>query len=439
MRCAACGRLNTPDARFCAYCGARLQPTGGEGLAAGQLVDGGHYCVLHPLASGGMGSVYLAKNTRAFDRLCVLKEMKPYSQQGEDYDAQVRFEQEARTLANLKHPGIPDIYGYVGEGSRNYIVMQYIEGESLESSLTHENAAGTLAPGQALPVEQGLGYAVEVCRVLEYLGKVTPQPVVHCDVKPANIIIEHTTRRVVLVDFGTSVWLLPAKPAGPRAGATLPIPQALYGTPGYAAPELYQGKAVPQSDVFSLAATLYHLLTDDDPRQHPFQWPRMQDLPPGPARIVRSALATEIEARPSAEALRHDLESLLASRGGKPEPAGGPSIAGATGPTPMSDWSAINSRYVHPARDMRKQGRHADAEQLLRQGLADTSNDFWVALQLAELLSSLQRFEEAIRYFDLAIPGLKPNYVQRGLDGHRRAELGLTRRQPPSGRSVSSS
>ncbi|NIV36748.1 MAG: hypothetical protein GWN58_47125, partial [Anaerolineae bacterium] len=116
--------------------------------------------------------------------------------------------------------------------------------------------------------------------------------------------------RAVLVDFGTAktrYLRASGRPDGKK--------DSLYGTVGYAAPELYRGHSVPRSDVYSLAATVYHLITDDDPRDHPSQYPQLDALPPDLADILRAALAPEIEDRPTATELRQKLEGFL---GGQP-------------------------------------------------------------------------------------------------------------------------
>jgi serine/threonine protein kinase len=277
-------------------------------LRAGQLLDGGAYRVVRPLGKGGMGAVWLVAQTKAFDRLAVLKEVVEYYDPldaGEREKAAERFEAEARTLGDLKHPGIPDLYAYFSEGGHNYLVMEYIEGPDLRKGLTREDGdTGQLIPGGPFPAEQVLHYTIEISQVLEYLASRQP-PVVHNDIKPGNIIVDQNSGRAVLVDFGT------AKTRYLRA-ATKPdgTPDSLYGTVGYAAPELFHGRSEPRSDVYSLAATAYHLLTD--PRDHPMQYPMLDTLPPRLADVLRAALAHEIDERLTAAEFRQQLEGYLA-------------------------------------------------------------------------------------------------------------------------------
>jgi serine/threonine-protein kinase len=278
------------------------------------LLDGGAYRIERPLGKGGMGAVWLVAQTKAFDRLAVLKEVVEYfdpTDATERQRAAERFEAEARTLGELKHPGIPDLYAFFSEGGHNYLVMEYIEGPDLRKYLTREDAStGQLVPGKRLPADEVLRYIMQVCGVLEYLASRQP-PVIHNDIKPGNIIVDEHSERAVLVDFGTAKARYLRTAGGPDRKN-----DSIYGTVGYAAPELYQGHSEPRSDVYSLAATAYHLLTDDDPRDHPSQYPQIDVLPPPLADIVRAGLAAEIDDRPSAAELREQLARYLAGQTG---------------------------------------------------------------------------------------------------------------------------
>ena len=333
MKCTVCGQDNKADARYCARCGALLD-TDPSTLQNGQLVDSGTYCIIRPLGKGGMGAVYLAANTKAFNRPCVVKEVIEYydpNDAAERQKAIERFETEARTLASLKHPGIPDIYAYFSENGRNYLVMEYIEGSNLAEGLTHE-VDGRVVSGHALPVEEAMRYTIEICEVLIYLEQLQP-PVIHNDIKPGNVILDKNSGRAVLVDFGT------AKTRYARQAIGQPGRQhsSVYGTVGYAAPELYDGKAEPRSDVHALAATAYHLLTDDDPRDHPFSFPKIGKLP-GPLQVVlREALDADVAKRPTAVQFKERLRQALLQvdvRQGEAQPAP------AASPAPTQDTAA---------------------------------------------------------------------------------------------------
>jgi serine/threonine protein kinase len=344
-RCWNCQRENLDTASYCANCGAELRSAHGDTLQLGQTMNNGQYRIVRRLGAGGMGAIYLAQNTQAFDRLCVVKEMITYYQPGEEQRAQERFEQEARTLAALKHPGIPDMYGYFTERGHNYIVMEYIEGEDLEDLVTHESRSGERVAARPLDAEQVVRYGVEICRVLEYLSQVQPEPVVHNDIKPGNIIIDRNSGQAVLVDFGTAR----TRYVHPMQGQPDPQRDSVYGTVGYAAPELYQGQAVPKSDVFSLAATLYHILTDDDPAEDIFKWPAMERLPQPLRGTLERALAPEVNARLDATKLRQELEAYRAAQSDTIRPLTFPEGNLATSLTGFLDLSLRYWEYARQA------------------------------------------------------------------------------------------
>ena len=310
-----CGHLNRASARFCEKCGQPLGDHNDRGaipwsaLRSGHLMRGGAYRILEPLGKGGMGALYLAADTGAFDRKCVVKELLDYydpTDPEEALQAQARFETEARLLAELSHPGIPRIYSFFSEAGRHYIVMEYIEGETLEPVVTHVDPLGREVSARPLSAEEVVRHAIRITRVLEYLAD-QPTPVVHHDIKPANLIVDQTSEEVRLVDFGTAQtrtqW---AAQARLHQGAS-----SLFGTMGYAAPEQYRDLSEPRSDVYALAATVYHLLTDDDPGDHPFQFPQMGALPGPLADALTRALRPEVQRRNTALDFRQALEAWL--------------------------------------------------------------------------------------------------------------------------------
>jgi serine/threonine protein kinase len=188
---------------------------------------------------------------------------------------------------------------YSGD-SIDLLVLEYVPGLTLEQRLTRPDGRGGTLPGAALPIGEALAHGVTIARVLEYLTEL-PQPVIHRDIKPANLIIRPDDHRLMLVDFGSAIL--------PRRG-TQTIDVDSYGTPGYAAPEQYKGQTSPGSDVYGLAATLYHLLTDDDPSDHPLDYPQLDQLPGAVAHVLRPALASDPTERPTAHTLRQNLEGL---------------------------------------------------------------------------------------------------------------------------------
>lgn len=143
-KCPQCGAPARPQARYCTKCGVWLAgaSVGGDmpkSLPVGTLLQGGRYQIIGQLGQGGMGAVYLAKDMELFGRLCVVKQMRPFfATQSERRKAEEDFKREAEVLARLNHPGhprIPEVYGYFVEGMDQFLVMKYIEGESLERRL----------------------------------------------------------------------------------------------------------------------------------------------------------------------------------------------------------------------------------------------------------------------------------------------------------------
>ena len=267
--CPNCKAQNRDTARFCGKCGA-------------WLVLGGEYRVIEIIKPGGMGTVYKAESG---GKLYAVKEMlDTFTNPKDRQDAINRFMAEALILARLSHPHIPRVHRHFIENDRYYLVMDFIEGEDLQTVMDRQSGKGLLE-------EQVLSWALQICGVLEYLHGQTP-PVIFRDLKPANIMLR-PNGDISLIDFGIAKLFNPV-----RQGT-------LIGTPGYAAPEQYQGLAEPRSDIFALGATLHHLLTGRDPQQHPpFIFP--------PVTAFNPAITPRMEAALQ-KALRMNLEERWVS------------------------------------------------------------------------------------------------------------------------------
>lgn len=341
MKCPHCGIENRLENYFCEECGAQLVAGEAAGLAArtGDLAAGlvpgtglqnGRYVIARALGEGGMGSVLLAKDTRLADKLTVIKLLNAESTDPDKLQEDVRnFKREAETLAHLDHPLIPDVTDHFEEGLHYYMVMDYVEGENLEHWL--ERTA------QPMQEHDALRYALEVLDILEYLARQQPA-IVHRDIKPANIIIGTKDRHAHLVDFGIARTntVIDGKMRKTTA----------LGTPGYAPPEQYQGFADPRSDLYALAATLHHLVTNRDPGEYaPFQFPAARTLNPALSlrleQVLTRGLKTDAEQRyQTAREMRADLEALVA----------GTPVAGTTDGYRLSDTTVRQIPSAQPSR-----------------------------------------------------------------------------------------
>jgi len=201
----------------------------------------GRYELLRGIGAGAMGKVLLAADPK-LGRQVAIKVLADHA----DAEVQERFRREARAIAALKHPNIVALYDYSGEDAEQlFLVMEYVPGPTL-SQLTL--AHGPMSETTALCVGHDLALALEHAH---------SQGVVHRDIKPENIILHDG--RVVLTDFGAVKAVARANPTGaPRQGGRT----RAIGTPGYMAPEQFDGQGVGvRTDLFGLGATLYNLTT----------------------------------------------------------------------------------------------------------------------------------------------------------------------------------
>lgn len=272
--CPACGAANRPGARFCSKCRTTL-PGGVLSNPAGQpkpikILQQGRYELTRELGAGGMGAVYLARDVQS-NRPCAVKEMSDrFTDPQERAEAERSFQREVDILRGLYHVSIPEFVAAFTEANRHYLVMEYIEGHDLEHGLSQfDENGGVLRKGTPLSWSDAVKYAIQISDVLTYLHTHRPNPIIYRDLKPANVMLADTGRRLVLTDFGIARFFAPH-----TRGTAI-------GTPGYVPPEQYAGAVEARSDLYALAATMHHLLTDDDPRQplrqrNPFTFPRVR-------------------------------------------------------------------------------------------------------------------------------------------------------------------
>lgn len=224
----ACEHLdNPPDTLFCTHCG---QP-----ITVSHQIK--HYQILKTLGIGGMGTTYLAWDSA---KLLVLKEMN--ADMAVIPKAQELFEREAKILQSLHHSGIPEYYDFFVADGRKYLAMELIHGRDLDLYVIEH---GTVSLAQAID------WMIQLCEILGYIHQQQP-PLIHRDVKPANILVRAIDQRIFLLDFGA------VKEIGTLGGTKI-------GAPDYMAPEQNTGQPCTQSDLYAIGPTLIFLLTGRNP------------------------------------------------------------------------------------------------------------------------------------------------------------------------------
>jgi len=211
-------------------------------LLAGEKV--GPYEILSPLGAGGMGEVYRGRDTR-LDRYVAIKVLPEHiAKRG---DLRQRFELEARAVASLNHPHICTLYDIGNQDGAGYMVMELLEGETLEARIGKG----------AIPLEQSLGLAAQIADALDRAHRAG---VTHRDVKPQNIML--TRDGVKVLDFGLAKSTSKPGPTEQTLTKALTAEGTVLGTPQYMAPEQFEGKeADTRSDIWAFGAVLYEMVT----------------------------------------------------------------------------------------------------------------------------------------------------------------------------------
>ncbi len=201
------------------------------------------YHIQRVIGQGGMGAVYQAKDVKR-QTICAIKEMSlSMVPVNERQQAIQNFKIEAKMLWGLNHPNLPAFTGFFSEGQRYYMVMEYVDGYTLEELLERNNGP--------FSERRVLGWARQLCDVLEYLHSQNP-PIIFRDMKPGNIMLTRNGR-IKLIDFGIARFFRSSNSQDTQ----------LLGTPGFAPPEQYgRAQTDERSDVYSLAITLFQLLTN---------------------------------------------------------------------------------------------------------------------------------------------------------------------------------
>jgi len=252
---------------------------------------GSRYRIVKPLGGGGMKSVYLAEDLKLSRRLCAVAEMIDNFANPEEQQAAVAaFQREADMLASLKDEHIPQIYDKFSEQQSHYLVMEFVEGDTLENRVK--------AAGGRLSVPETIDTAIQILETLEYLHGLNP-PVIYRDMKPGNVMVT-PAGKVKLIDFGIARFFQQSR-------------MTTVGTPGYAPREQYGGKVEGRSDLYALAATLHETLSSRP--AVPFDFPPLTQLQPGINQhlsdLIAQALADNVEDRvPSAREFKNRLAAI---------------------------------------------------------------------------------------------------------------------------------
>jgi serine/threonine-protein kinase len=303
--------------------------TGGHHASVKQLESGtvlnSRYEIVRRIGGGGMGAVYLAKDRNLGDAPRAVKEMvESHLDPAQHEKAIGDFKRESLLLTSLEHPSIPTIYDYFYDDalSRFYLVMKYISGGDLASRLR-------AAVGGRLDEKTVTDWGMQIADVLDYLHS-RPKAIIYRDLKPANLMIDGNTSRVMLIDFGIARWV-----SQQEKGVTA------VGTMGYAPPELFSGRVQAASDIYSLGATMFHLLTGSDPQDNPLlifdfsKNPRPRQIAPGISAEMEQILMRTVEYKPedrfrTAGELRNELaihlEKLMSGRVNYGVPAPQPGV-----------------------------------------------------------------------------------------------------------------
>ena len=246
-----------------------------------------------------MGAIYKAQDRRLQGKVVAVKEMSESAIATTERKRVLEsFQREAELLARLEHPNLVRVTDRFQEGKRHYMVMEFIEGRTLEKMLAGRT--------DMFPEEQVLAWADQLCDVLSYLHSQEPK-IIYRDVKPANVMVLDGIDTVKLIDFGIARFFKPGKRKDTIE----------FGTYGYAPPEQYgKSQTDERSDVYALGAMLHQLLTLRAPAIRPFHFPPVRSLNPKVSRRVDEAIAKAVEANKDKrhQSIEKMWEALLGER-----------------------------------------------------------------------------------------------------------------------------
>ncbi len=237
------------------------------------------YELLEKLGSGGMATVYKARD-RALGRLVAVKML--HESLTSDAAFLERFQREAHAAANLAHPNIVTVHDIGQDHHRHYIVMEYVNGRTLKQIIRD-----TYSSGQVIPINRALDLTIQICQGIGYAHRAK---LVHCDVKPQNVLVTHDDR-VKVADFGIARAF--------TGNTVIEEVSQVWGTPQYFSPEQASGfPATPASDVYAIGLVLFELLTGQLPfkaENHTAMALKHIHEPPPPISTLNPAVPLELE------------------------------------------------------------------------------------------------------------------------------------------------
>jgi serine/threonine protein kinase len=277
--CDYCGAANEKQATLCCFCSRPLLvntapiPVSGAGNLAPNTQLNARYRVLAAIGQGGMGTVYRAQDTQLNNRLVAIKELVLTGQDAQkDKEALAAFKHEASLLSGLQHPRLPGIIEQFEEHERCYLVMSFLQGETLEKYMERISH-------KKLPLSEVMQIGLQMCEILHFLHSQQPA-IIFRDVKPDNIM-RAPDGKIYLIDFGVARQFKPGQKKDTQS----------FGSPGYAPPEQFgRSQTTIRSDIYSLGVTLYQLISGYEPgsgSKHE-RFPSLRSLEPTvPLALVR--------------------------------------------------------------------------------------------------------------------------------------------------------
>ena len=392
--CPQCHGPRVPGKRFCNRCGYRYASAAGgpsgplpqtNQLAIGSVLNN-KYKVVKAIGEGGMGAVYLADD-QVLKRQVIIKALLG----DDDPDLVAQSVKEREFLAAIKHANIVSIYDFITVGNRGYIVMEYVNGKSLEQIMEEQ--------GRPFDVQDAIRYMIGILPAFTYLTRLG---LVYCDFKPQNVMLEvlkDGTQVVKLIDLGTVIKYQSK-------------PDAVYGTHGFYAREAVKAPS-PETDLYSLCRTLAYLVTQMDVTNPMFGMPSAEyykafrDHPALYRLLVKGTHEKPVRRFHSAEDLADQLAGVLRLIAGGTPDMPVPSrlfvsgVLTTTGKLGLRGEAALDERdkaidLLRYGDQALRTGSYTRAQTFYKQAINTNPNSIDAHLRLAEIFIDQGEFSQAL-------------------------------------------